>query len=141
MDIVKRIAAVYLVLAAAAVAAHFVFEPFYADAVDTGQVWNTLDWFMAAGVLITLIVCVARKIQLDRIGRDQSTTRDYLTVQVALYSSIVLTLWFFWNWFDNLLVDEASDVRSIYWALIDPLFVLVVGRTGLHLWGRSAASQ
>ena len=33
---------------------NFVFAAFYQDAVDTGKMWEILDWFMAAAVLISL---------------------------------------------------------------------------------------
>lgn len=136
MDIVKRLLAAYLVAIATAVALHFIFASFYRDAVDTGQLWNILNWFMAVAVLVTLIVRYLGKVKLDRQGSDGSVTRKYLEVNAALYLAAVLTIWFFWNWFDDLMVgaDSQSDIRLILWAFIDPLFVLIVGTTGCRLW-------
>ena len=55
---------------------------------------------------------------------------------MALIASLVLVIWFLWNWFDDLTVASGSqsDVRLIMWSIIDPLFVLVTGATGLHVW-------
>ena len=137
MGIVKGIVANYLVLVATAVALHFVLEPLYQDNVNTGRVWDTLNWFMAVGTLAILLVWLVRKVQLGNQSEAETTTRRYLEVHVALYAAVVLTLWFFWNWFDNFTAELGQNsVHLQIWTLVNPLFVLLAGVTGYHLWPR-----
>ena len=142
MDMVKRLLAVFLVAIAFVVAAHFMVSPLYEDAVDVGQVWDVINWFMAVGVVAALIVHYLRKRALDRRGPDGSIDRAYVEVNLSLYASIVLVLWFFWNWFDNLATGAESQGQThlFFWTFVDPLFVLIAGTTGCCLW-RSASRQ
>ncbi len=141
MDVVKRLLAVFLIVAALAVTVHFVASALYEDAVDVGLGWNILNWPMAAVVVVALVVHYLRKRALDRTETDGSITREYVEVNLALYATIVLALWFFWNWTDDLMSSEAqSQLRRTFWVFIDPLFVLIGGITGMRLW-RCAASQ
>ena len=68
MQIVQRLAAVFLIAIGLVVAAHFVFEPFYRGLTDTGQVWRILDWIMAPAVLILVAARWHEKRQLDLLG-------------------------------------------------------------------------
>ena len=138
MHLVKRLIATYLFATAIAVALHFVFSAFYQDAVDLEKVWNIVNWFMAFAVLISLVVWSSSKIDLDQSGSDGNVSRRYLEVNAALFATVLLTLWFFWNWFDNLVLGSTpqGDTRLIMWAFIDPLFVLIVGLTGCHICPR-----
>lgn len=62
MDALKRPLGLLLGLMAVAVFLHFVFTPFYEDLVDTLSIWQVLNWFMAVGILLTLVVtCACRK--------------------------------------------------------------------------------
>ncbi len=135
MALMKKLIAMGLILVSIAVALHFMFTPFYPDSVDVSEIWDILDWFMAAAMAVTLIVHYLRKRVFDAKDANGSITREYLEVNVALYASIALTLWFFWNWFDNLTVGAGpqSDTNLINWMLIDPLLVIVFGVTGCHL--------
>ncbi len=123
-------------LSAAAVGLHFMLTPFYDHAVDIGQIWDILNWVMAAGVVIALVVNYLRKRQLDSRGGDGAVTREYLETNVVVYALVALTLWFFWNWFDSLTSadDVQSSVNLSMWAFVDPLFVVIAGVTGCHLW-------
>ena len=42
-------------------------------------------------------------------GAD-GVTREYMEVNLALYVAAFLSIWFFWNWFDDLTV--ADGVQS-----------------------------
>ena len=138
----RRIGAIALALVSLAVAIHYVFGSLYADAVDVIGVWAILDWFMAAGILIALIVHFTAKQALDREGAGDSVTRRYLEVNLAFYTTVFLSLWFFWNWFDFLTSgDEPQGTTNLVnWMLIDPLIAVVLGVTGLRLW-RDASKQ
>ena len=141
MDIVSKLSAVAFWLVAAAVALHFILTPFYDDATNVYRVWDILDWFMAVVVVVALVLHCLRKHTLDRRRDDVTITREYLEVNLAVYGSAALTLWFFWNWFDALTIgpDLQSDIRMLMWAFVNPLFVLICGVTGCYLWRSSLA--
>ena len=52
----KKPLSLVLGLLAIGVLLHFVFAPFYEDLVDTGRMWDVVNWFMAVGVILTLAV-------------------------------------------------------------------------------------
>jgi hypothetical protein len=143
MAVLKKLIAIGLIGLSVVMALHFILSPFYPDlskSLDAGEIWDILNWFMAAGVIALLVVHYLRKRALDEQGADGSVTREYLEANLALYGSILLALWFFWNWFDNLAVGAGvqSNTNLIYWALIDPLLIIAYGVTGCCLW-RSAS--
>ena len=133
MSAVRKFFAVILGLITVAVAFHFIFSPFYADMVDVGLVWDILDWFMAFAVLFTLTLAYIRKKTTTSDSTDASV---YMRVNAAFYAALLLTIWFFWNWFDNLAVgaDAQSDINLTMWVFIDALFIIVVGRLTARLW-------
>jgi hypothetical protein len=136
MDMLSKLLGVALGVIAVGVAAHFIFDPFYEDAVNTGRMWNVVNWFMAFGVVVALIVNYLRKRALGGSEPDGPTTREYMEVNLVFWAAIMLALWFFWNWFDDLTTGEGpqGDGRLLIWSLINPLFVVVAGITSLHLW-------
>ena len=141
MIIARTLVAAGLMLVSVVVAAHFILSPFYQDTMDIDRMWFVLNWFMAVAVVIALIVNYHRFKATGGDSGDGPVDRQYLRVSVALFASLTLVIWFFWNWFDDLTVASGSqsDTRLVMWAFIDPLFVLVTGATGLHVWrfGRS----
>ena len=131
----RRICAILLGLISLAVAIHYVFGSLYQDTVDVIGVWAVLDWFMAGGILIALVAHLMAKRALEEEGAGDSVTRRYLEVNVGLYLTVFLALWFFWNWFDFLTVgDEPQGTTNLVgWMLIDPLVSLVLGVTSRQL--------
>lgn len=142
MAITKRLIAAYLLIVAVAVAIHFVAESIYPDTVDGGEIWQFLNWFMAVSVLVTLRLRFDAMAGLDRESSTKADIKDYISTNVAFFASVLLTLWYFWNWFDSLASgSEPQDtVRLVVWTLIDPLFVILTGATGRELWMRAGAS-
>ena len=140
MNPLQKLLAVLVGAFALAMTVQFVFSPFYQDAVDIGQVWDYVNYLMAAGVLAGLMVHYLRKRVLARPA--ESFTREYLDVKIAFFLSVVLTLWFFWNWFDDLTVGvDAQDMTHLLmWTFVNPLFVVVSAHTGFCLW-RDASRQ
>ena len=118
MMAIQRILGAYALLIAVAVGVNFIATPLYDDGSTGFPVWRVLNWFMAAGVLVALISSVFPK---PTAGCE---------AKILLGGSILLFLWFFWNWFGDLMSRE----EPLMWAFIDPLFVLVVGACGLRLW-------
>ena len=70
--------------------------------------------------------------------KGAGVTRAYLEVNLAFYASIVLALWWFWNWFYSLFPENEPEVFGLihleWWAFINPLMAPVLGATGFHLW-------
>ncbi len=142
LDIVKRTLAVYLVATAVAVALNLILTPVYHDGSPEYPVWRILNWFMAAGVVMALVVSYLRRRGLRSEG---TSTLQYLRVSMAYYGAIVLTMLFFWEWFWTLNPDsetgDAITSHTVYFPIVDALFVVVALATGRHLWkdgGKSA---
>ena len=137
MELLKRGAAIYLFAVAAVIVAQMIISPFYRNVVDVGDIWHVMNWFMAASIIITLIVRTHDRIQLDREG-DSSVSRRYLETYAGLIVGGFLALLFFWNWGDESITSggDASQINLIFWSVINPLFVVVTGLTGCRLWNR-----
>jgi hypothetical protein len=143
MFVLKRVLAVYLLLIALVTGINWIATPLYHDGTANYWIWETLNWFMAVAVIIVLVVNAIRKHCFSRGEEgDKAATRDYLEINLAFAASIVLTLWYFWNWFASLNPGSEPDVVGLihleWWAFINPIGVLVYAYTGAHLW-RSAA--
>ena len=132
METIRKPLAVVLGLMAIVVLFHFLFNPFYEDAVDAISVWHVLNWVMAVGILATLALTYVRR---GRLGADSATT-TYICVNVAFYVAVVLAILFFWNWFDDLTAGEdgQSPTRGYYWVIINVTFVVLVGTVSARLW-------
>ena len=135
MEAARKLLAVFLLAVALVVAVHFVFGSFYREALDTIDVWSILDWPIALGTLVALVVNFQRKRALDR-GPDAAESREYIAANAALYLTALTALWFFSNWFNFLNVGAEGETTAnmVVWALVDPLVVLVLGATGRMLW-------
>ena len=142
MGILKRVLAIIHIVLAFAVGLNWIATPLYHDGSDSYPVWEFLNYFMAVAVLIALIVNFLSKRALDREESDGSLTRQYFEVNLAFYASIVLAMWYYWNFFGSIFPEtESAAVGLIHlemWTLVDPLFVLVSGVTGFRLWRMAA---
>lgn len=142
MGILKRVLAVIHIVLAIAVGLNWIATPLYHDGSDSYPVWEFLNYFMAATVLVALIVNFLSKRALDREKSDGSLNRPYFEANLAFYASIVLALWYYWNFFGSLFPEtESAAVGLIHlemWTLINPLFVLTTGVTGFRLWRMAA---
>ena len=132
MTTLRRPLSVILGAIAAAVAFQFIFSSFYPESVDIGRIWNILDWFMAFGAITSLAVAYIDK---RRAGADSAAPKDFICASVYFYAAALLSMWFFWNWFDDLAMEEPqSQARLVFWGFINPLFVIVVGGVSAKLW-------
>ena len=142
MGILKRVLAVIHIVLAIAVGLNWIATPLYHDGSDSYPVWEFLNYFMAVTVLVALIVNFLSKRALDREKSDGSLNRPYFEANLAFYASIVLALWYYWNFFGSLFPEtESAAVGLIHlemWTLINPLFVLTTGVTGFRLWRMAA---
>ena len=139
MEMLRKPLSVVLGLMAVAVLFHFVLSPFYEDSVDPISVWHVLNWFMAVGVIATLVTTYVHK---RGVGADGSDTNSFICVNVVFYAAAFLAILFFWNWFDDLTVGEdgQSQTRRNFWVLIDALFVMLAGAVSAHLWRDASRS-
>ena len=155
MSVFKKILAVYSGAVSVIVAVYFLLTLFLTDSSTlltylndlnvftfftkghAGElgVWLMIDALMALAIIIALAVNVTRKRRLRVGDPDEPVTREYLEVNVSFYATILLALWFFWNWFG---VFSGQD-SGTFWGFINPLFVLVVGSLGCRMWSRLAA--
>lgn len=142
MGMLKRVLAVVHIVLAFAVGLNWIATPLYHDGSDYYPVWVFLEYIMTAAVLIALIVNFLSKRALDSAESDGSLNRQYFEVNLAFYASIVLAMWFYWNFFGSLFPEtESAAVGLIHlemWTLIHPLFVLVSVVTGFRLWRMAA---
>ena len=133
--LVKRIKALFLVAMAIAVALNLILTPVYHDGSPDYPVWEIMNWFMAAAVLVALIANIMRKRSLNK---ETTGALDYLRASITYYGAIALTMLFFWGWFWVLNPDsetgEAITSHIVYFPLIDTLFTIVALATGCHLW-------
>ena len=139
MAMVRKLVGAVVGASALAVALHFIFSAFYEDAVDVGQFWNIFNVFMAVGVLVSLMVGYHLKRVTEGSGGG-GVSREYLEANVLLYLAAFLSMWFLWNWFDDLTVADGvqSDLRLTFWGFINPLYVLVAWTASRRLWGNGS---
>ena len=135
MQAVRKPLAIVLGLIALAVLVHFVFSSFYADSVDTDDVWGVLNPLMAFGVIVTLAVTYIRMRARGGAYADDATVAK-IFADAAFYASLFLAIWFFRNWFDDLAAgsDGQDGNALLLWAFIDPLFVILTGHVAVRLW-------
>ena len=139
MEMLRKPLAIIVGLTAVAVLVHFVLGPVYDDVVGSGDVWNVLNWFMAFGVIVALVVTFLAK--RDAEARD-SDTRTYIAVNAKFYTAAVLTVLFFRNWVDEMVGGGSEgDVNGNYWVLINTLYVILMAWVSLHLWSHNPRDQ
>ncbi len=144
MSILHRLLGIYVVGVAAVIAVSLWATLIWSNGTGS-PIWPTVNWLQAIAIIIVLVVNVLRKRALDANGSDGSVTRDYLEVNLLFYVSIVVTVWFFWNWLfvgffpDNEPAGAARDTHALLWPFINALDIPLLGATGYHLWRKAAA--
>ena len=97
MTTVARLLAVYLSVVALAVAVHFIAVPLYHPGGDEPYpIWDVLNYFTGAAVLIALLSSGAVKWRTDAAGGADAVA--FLTANVVFYGVLALGILFFWNW-------------------------------------------
>ena len=135
MSTLVRAVAAYLVLVGVVVAVNFVLTPVYHPGGDEPfTVWETLNWFMAAAMVLTLVSSYTYK---RRIDKDESAdVKRFIEANTVFHVTIVVFLLFFFNWFSNLSPNNEPDGQV--WTIVDTVMPIVLGVTGIRMW-RSAA--
>ena len=126
----RRAIAAYLALVALAVVGHFVAFPLYAyesDNLDAAlDTWHVLNWFMAAGLVLMLVITVRGKRAGDADPAIDS--RQWLRANVMFYLSVLLAVAFVPNWFAS---NWGESDDPTVWHMIDtvlPVLFLVQAR-------------
>ncbi len=136
MNIVRRIIAAFLIIMAIAVAVHLAVTPLYHDGSEEYPVWKIFNWFMAVGVVIVLLVGIARKRAVDRM--EDADTMTTVRASIVFYGSIVLAMLFFWEWFWTLNPDSetglAVNSHMIYFPIMDALYTVITLIVGRRMW-------
>ena len=145
MSILKRIAAIYLIAVSALAGLHWIITPLYDNSSGDYPAWVILNWFMASTIIVALDKNIRSKAMLRGSDPDAPLTGRRVQVNLLFYATIVLTLWFFWNWFYSFFPQNEPDVVGLVhlemWTLINPLFVLTMGVTGFSLWQEAGDTQ
>ena len=120
---------------AVAVALNLILTPVYHDGSSEYPIWKIMNWFMAAAVLVSLVVGYQRR---RALGSVEASAIEHVRTGVTYYGAIVLTMLFFWGWFWTLNPDsetgDAVTSHIVYFPIVDSLFVVVALSTGRHLW-------
>ncbi len=135
MHILQRILGAYAMVIALAVAVNFILTPFFFDNDSEYPIWDVLDFFMAAAILIVFVASCLDMWRLCKSGDDADLKR-YVSVNVAFFATSVLLLLFFSNWTAHL-VNHASLEDWTVWAIVDAILPPIVGAGGLMLWYKS----
>ena len=132
MAMVNKALGVYLLLTALAVAALLIITPLIHDGSDSYPLWEILNYFMAAGVVVVLVANFLEKRRQDAEGAND------LGGSLVFYGAIVLTMLFFWEWFWTLNPDSetgnAALSHTVYFPLVDALYTVLALTTGRCLW-------
>ena len=124
-----RVAAVFMMLVALAVAGHFVATPIYdPDVEDTARtIWDILDYCMIAAGAFAVIAGFTRL----RLMHTRTDVKEFIAGNVTFYASAGLLLLLLWNWAD-LTWGNGGDGQM--WAVIDVGLPLVLGSTAVYLF-------
>ncbi len=131
----KKLLGGYLIVVAVFVASWFVVNPFF----DAPAVWGVANYLMAAALVTALAFSVNRSFKWGR-ELGPSASRGHMKVNPVLYLTAGVAILFFRNWFLEISGqgEESSVATGMVWIVVNVLFPLVAGTTGLSLWRDSA---
>ena len=124
---ISKFAGGYLFLVAVVVGVNFPATVFYDDGSTGYPVWTILNWFMGLSVIIVLTVSSKNK---KLLSVTQADIKKYLEINLSFYGSLMLTIWYFANWFN----DWYGSTDLLMWWFITPLFVVITGACGYRMW-------
>ena len=135
LELARRPLGAYLVLIAIAVAANLILTPVYHDGAPDYPVWKIINWFMAVGTFLVLVVSVMRR---HALGGRKDDALAYVRASTVFYGAIVLTILFFWGWFWTLNPESETGLavtsHLIHFPAVNSLFVVLSLSSGRHLW-------
>ena len=143
MDVLRMVFAVILLFTAAAVAVYFVIAPLTGSSMSSTVIWYYLDILMAVSLLAALVVQLQRK-RAAEVNKGEGLSREWLEANAMFYLSVIVSLWFFRNWFDLLTsnpLGSQSVPTWVIWDILDALIPVVLGVTGFRLWRNSSPAK
>lgn len=130
-----RLLALYLILVGLAVAVHFIVVPWYHPGGDEPYpIWELLDYFMAAAILIALVSSFIHKRRHD--ATEGADLLEHVSINAVFYGILGVGILFYWNW-SNLL-RETGEADWLIWNFIDVALPLLLIAAGRRLWRASA---
>ena len=134
--LVKRVIGAYLALVAVVVLAQFVAWPLYVDdhADAAGDTWLILNWFMAAGLVLMLVITARAKLSCDAEGGDDD--RSWIRANVMFYLTVLLAIAFVPNWFA---ATWGENDNGTIWHVIDTVLPVLFGVQARRLLRPAAA--
>ncbi|MDE0171627.1 MAG: hypothetical protein OXS29_19325 [bacterium] len=136
----NRAAGAGLVAYSALYTIQVVFGVLYTDALPASDVYRVMNYFSAAGILVSLAVAWCRKYGC---GVAPAGPDLHLVVQTGFYAALALAIWFFTLWFRLLTLADGETVPepdTVMWFFVSVLIPLVLGTNGAMLW-RSGKSS
>lgn len=138
MQIAKRTVGAYLVIVGLAVFLNLIATPLYHDGSPDYPVWKILNWFMAVGAIVMLVVGFLGKRALESGNVQDADVLEKLRGSLVFYGSIVLAMLFFWEWFWTLNPDSetggAVTSHLVYFPIVDALFTVLALAVGKRMW-------
>jgi len=124
-----RVAAVFMMLVALAVAGHFVATPIYdPDVEDTARtIWDLLNYCMIAACAFSVIAGFARL----RLMHTRTDVKEFIAGNVTFYASLGLLLLLLWNWVS---LNWGNGGDGQMWVVIDVGLPLVLGSSAVYMF-------
>lgn len=139
-QILTRLFGAYLLLTAIAVALLFIITPLIHDGSPEYPYWKIMNYFMALGAPLMLVLTFLYRWRLDPESTDNYTCA---IANGLFYGSVVLVMLFFWEYFWLLDTStESGDAalsHTIYFPLMDAIYVvlgLIIGERLLRYGGQ-----
>ena len=137
--ILARLIGVYLVLTGIAVAVLLMITGLIHDGSTDYPLWTIMNYFMALGVPIMLILTFLHKWRLDPENTDNYACA---IAHGLFYGAVALTMLFFWQYFWLLNPEsetgEAVTSHLIYFPVMDAIYTvlaLIIGERLLRMRG------
>ncbi len=126
MDILIKIAGVYLTLVAIVIGAHWSLIPLYPTMYDADIFWACVDLLAWAALFIAFVV----NIQYARYNKREDSPLDWILSRALILLMVVYLLWYTRNYLGHVLGKEVDEQL---WTYIDTIGVLLFGGTGIRL--------
>ena len=139
-QIVTRVFGAYLLLTAIAVGVLLMITPLIHDGSPEYPNWTIMNYFMALGVILMVVLTFLYRWRLDPEQTDNYTCA---IANGLFYGSVVLMMLFYWQYF--WLLDTSSETGDaalshiIYFPLMDAIYVvlgLIIGERLLRHGGQ-----
>ena len=139
-QILTRLFGAYLLLTAIAVALLLMITPLIHDGSPEYPNWTIMNYFMALGVILMVVLTFLYR---WRLNPEQTDNYTCAIANGLFYGSVVLMMLFYWQYF--WLLDTSSETGDaalshiIYFPLMDAIYVvlgLIIGERLLRTGGQ-----